>query len=53
MCVGVQMCSVHVPAGKHTDVSVRQNTNVYNNFPQLRDVLEQKISILGVRASIL
>lgn len=53
VCVGVQMCSVHVPAGKHTDVSVRQNTNVYNNFPQLRDVLEQKISILGVRASIL
>lgn len=53
MYVSVQMRSMHVPGGKHTDVSMRQNTNVYNNFPQLRHVLEQKISILGVRTSIL
>lgn len=42
-----------VPSGKYTDVNVRDNINVYNNFPQLRDVLEQKISILGVGTSIL
>lgn len=53
---GVCQCAdvhAHVPGGKYTDVNVRDNINVYNNFPQLRDVLEQKISILGVRTSIL
>lgn len=44
---------VHVPGDKHTDVNVRGNVNIYNNFPQLRVVLEQKISILGVGTSIL
>ena len=42
-----------VPGDKHTDESERKNVNIYNNFPQLRDVLEQKISILGVTTSIL
>lgn len=44
---------VQVPGDKRTDVNVRKNVNIYNNFPQLRDVLEQKISILGVGTSIL
>lgn len=43
----------YVPGDKHTDVNVRKNVNTYNNFPQLRDVLEQKNSILGVGTSIL
>lgn len=49
---GVCQCA-DVPSGKYTDVNVRDNINVYNYFPQLRDVLEQKISILGVGTSIL
>lgn len=44
---------VHVPGDKYTDVNVRKNVNIYNIFPQLRVVLEQKISILGVGTSIL
>lgn len=44
---------VHVPGDKYTNVNVRKNVNIYNNFPQLRVVLEQKISILGVGTSIL